>query len=79
MPRDDLDPEDLPSLLMTALTLNDFPEVDSGLRSMWVFAGETTRHIFEHNETDYIQSAHETANQSPRRFRAIVSTKHLGK
>jgi hypothetical protein len=55
---------------MTALSLNDFPEVDAGLRAMWAFAGDTTRHIFEHNETDYIKSAHETANQFPTSFYA---------
>ena len=68
LPRDDLNPEDLPTLLMNALSHNDFPEIDTGLHSMWAFAGETTRHIFQHNETDYIESAHETANQFPTSF-----------
>ena len=68
LPRDDLQPGCLPTLMMEALTLNDFPEIDSGLRSMWAFAGETTRHIFQPNETEYIESAHETANSFPTSF-----------
>lgn len=63
LPRADLLPEAIPSLLMEALQQNDFPDVDAGLRSMWAFAGDTTRHIFEHNITDFIESAHETANE----------------
>jgi hypothetical protein len=63
LPRTDLLPEDIPSLLMEALKLNDFPTVDAGLASMWAFAGDTTRHIFEHNITDFIESAHNTANE----------------
>lgn len=68
LPREDLSPEDLPTLLMDALSLNDFPESDSGLHSMWAFAGDTTRYIFNHNKTDYIESVHETANQFPTSF-----------
>lgn len=62
-PRADLDPEDLPSLLMEALENNDFPTVDAGLISMWAFASETTRYIFSNNMTDFIESAHETARE----------------
>ena len=68
LPRDDLEPEELPILLMQALSANDFPELDSGLRSMWAFAGDTTRHIFQQNETEYIESAHETADGFPTSF-----------
>ena len=68
LPRDDLNPEDLPTLLMNALSHNDFPEIDTALHSMWAFAGETTRHIFQHNETEYIVSAHETADNFPTSF-----------
>ena len=67
-PRPDLPPEELPTLLMNALSWNDFPNVDSGLHSLWAFAGETTRHIFQHNETEFIESAHETARQFPTSF-----------
>jgi hypothetical protein len=48
---------------MNALTSNDFPTTDAGLRSMWAFAGDTTRHIFQHNQTDFVDSAHETARE----------------
>jgi hypothetical protein len=48
---------------MQALSSNDFPTTDAGLRSVWAFAGDTTRHIFQHNETDFVVSAHETARE----------------
>lgn len=53
---------------MKSLELNDFPHVDAGLESMWAFAGDTTRHIFQQNMTDFIESAHETADQFPTSF-----------
>lgn len=65
LPRDDLRPEELPTLLMNALALNDFPQINSGLHSMWAFAGDTTRHIFQHNKTEFIESAHDTAKEFP--------------
>ena len=68
LPREDLDPKDLPTLLMEALSLNDFPLADSGLRSMWAFAGETTRFVFQQNETQFIESAQKTANEFPTSF-----------
>ena len=34
LPRPDLSPKDIPTLLMRALQYNDFPEVDSGLSSV---------------------------------------------
>jgi hypothetical protein len=61
LPRPDLPPEDIPTLLMGALRMNDVPTKNAGLLSVWEFAGDTTRHIFEHNITDFIESAHETA------------------
>ena len=61
-PRPDLDPKEIPSLLMDALRFNDVPSKDAGLRSVWKFAGDTTRHIFQHNITEFIESAHETAD-----------------
>lgn len=67
-PRPELPPEDLPVLLMQSLALNDFPHVDAGLESMWNFAGDTTRHIFNQNMTDFIESAHETADRFPTSF-----------
>lgn len=67
-PRPDLAPEDIPPLLMTALSFNDFPTVDAGLKSVWAFAGDTTRFIFQNNETDFIKSAHETAKAFPTSF-----------
>ena len=50
-------------LLHRALALNDFPEVDSGLKSMWAFAGDTTRFIYQNNRTEFIEDAHKTAAQ----------------
>ena len=67
-PRPELPPEDVPILLMKSLELNDFPHVDAGLESMWAFAGDTTRHIFKQNRTDFIESAHETADRFPTSF-----------
>ena len=67
-PRPDLSPEELPVLLMEALRLNDFPHVDSGLQSVWAFCGDTTRHLFQNNMTDFIVSAHDTANEFPTSF-----------
>jgi len=64
-PRPDLPPERIPELLYTALANNDFPSVDAGLQAMWKFSSDTTRHIFEHNVTDFIESAHETAREFP--------------
>lgn len=68
IPRPELPPGEIPSLLMDALLLNDFPQVDAGLTSMWAFAGETTRHIFQQNMTEFIESAHETADLLPTSF-----------
>lgn len=67
-PRPDLSPDEIPILLMKSLELNDFPQVDAGLESMWAFAGDTTRHIFQQNMTDFIESAHETADRFPTSF-----------
>ena len=68
MPRSDLRPEEIPPLLMKALEFNNVPHVNAGLESMWAFAGDTTRHVFQKNITDFIESAHETANQFPTSF-----------
>ena len=50
-PRPDLKPEEIVPLLMTALQKNDFPEEDAGLMSMWEFASDTTRFVFQNNIT----------------------------
>jgi hypothetical protein len=68
LPREDLSPDEIPTLLMQALRLNDFPETDSGLQSLWAFASDTTRHLFQQNYTDFCKSAHETARQFPTSF-----------
>lgn len=67
-PRHDLPPEELPSLLMTALRQNDAPTRDAGLVSMWEFAGDTTRHVFRNDMAEFIESAHETAARWPTSF-----------
>jgi len=72
VPSPDLSPEEIPDLLMRVLQKNDFPEVDSGLRIMWEFAGGNTKHIFKHNITEYIESAHETADTLPTSFYGVA-------
>jgi hypothetical protein len=67
-PRPHLPPEEIPTLLMMALGLNDFPSIDSGIKSVWEFAGDVTRHIFNQNRTEFIESVHETANTLPTSF-----------
>lgn len=67
-PCPDLQPEDIPSLLMEALVYNDFPDVDSGIKSMWAFSSDTTKHIFQNNLTEFVESAHDTANTWPTSF-----------
>lgn len=68
VPRVELEPSEIPSLLMKALQRNDIPDVNSGLKSMWEFAGGNTQYLFEYNRTDFIDSAHETADQWPTSF-----------
>mmetsp|Transcript_28699 Transcript_28699/g.44087 ORF Transcript_28699/g.44087 Transcript_28699/m.44087 type:complete len:215 (+) Transcript_28699:104-748(+) len=67
-PRADLAPEVIPSLLMRALNQNDFPSADAGLNSMWTFAAGHTKYIFQQNITEFIESAHETADEFPTSF-----------
>ena len=72
-PRPELRPEDLPTLLMTALSQNDTPYENAGLESMWHFAeGSATHHIFQHNITDFIQSAFQTADEFPTSFYGVA-------
>ena len=72
LPRLELQPEDIPPLLMEALQNNDIPDVDAGLKSMWEFASGTTRFIFDYNRTDFIGSAHDTAEQWPTSFYGVA-------
>jgi hypothetical protein len=51
VPRPSLGPEDVVPLLMTALKNNDIPEVDAGLVSMWEFASDITKYVFNNNIT----------------------------
>lgn len=51
VPTPSLQPEDIVPLLMTALENNNVPEVDAGLVSMWEFATDTTKFIFQNNIT----------------------------
>jgi len=68
IPRPDLEAKHIPSLLMHALELNDFPTVDAGLHSMWAFAGDTTKFVFANNTTDFVESAHQTCRDFPTSF-----------
>jgi len=72
VPREDLPPGEIPTLLMKGLSLNDFPEIDSGLESMWAFAAGGTKHIFQHNVTEFVESAHETADTLPTSFYGVA-------
>ena len=49
--------------VMERLRLNDFPDVDSGLEVVWELSGDTMKFIFQGNRTDFVESAHETADQ----------------
>jgi len=51
VPRPSLEPDEIVALLMTALQNVDVPNVDGGLASMWEFAGDTTKFIFQNNRT----------------------------
>ena len=68
VPRPDLPPADVPPLLMRALQLNEFPEVDAGLTSMWAFSSMQCRFIYKNNLTEFIEDAHETADSMPTSF-----------
>mmetsp|Transcript_20457 Transcript_20457/g.56913 ORF Transcript_20457/g.56913 Transcript_20457/m.56913 type:complete len:269 (-) Transcript_20457:1397-2203(-) len=71
-PSPKVSPEDIPTMMMTALKLNDNPTKDAGLLAMWAYAGDTTRFIFNNNETDFVQSAHETAENWPTSFYGVA-------
>jgi len=68
VPRPELLPQDIPSLLMQALQWNDFPTVDAGLASMWAFSSDTTKFVFANNFTDFVHTAHQTREQFPTSF-----------
>ena len=51
VPRSSLRPEEMVPLLMNALKYNDIPHKDAGLVSMWEFATDTVKFIFNNNVT----------------------------
>lgn len=67
-PRPSLQPDEIVSLLMTALENVDVPTADAGLVAMWDFASDTTRFVFQNNRTEFIESCHETAFEFPTSF-----------
>jgi hypothetical protein len=71
-PRASLPPADVVPLLMRALQFNSCPEADSGLHSMWAFATGTTRFIFANNRSEFVESAHETADSLPTSFYGVA-------
>jgi len=71
-PHPSLPPEEVIPLLMRALQLNDFPEIDSGLHLMWAFAGDTLRFIYNNNRTEFIEDAHVTADSLPTSFYGVA-------
>ena len=68
VPRPSLQPDEIVSLLMTALENVDVPFVDAGLIAMWDFASDTTKFVFQNNRTEFIESCHETAQEFPTSF-----------
>ncbi len=50
-PRLSLEPDEIVSLLMTALENPDVPVADAGLVAMWEFATDTTKFVFKNNRT----------------------------
>ena len=68
VPRPELPPQDVPPLLMHALSNNDSPHPDAGLHSMWAFAGDTTRFVYRNNRSEFVEDAHETAASLPTSF-----------
>ncbi len=51
VPRPSLGPDEIVSLLMTALGNVDVPVADAGLIAMWDFASDTTKFVFKNNRT----------------------------
>jgi hypothetical protein len=51
VPRASLEPDEIVPLLMTALQNVDVPTVDGGLVAMWDFASDTTKFVFQNNQT----------------------------
>lgn len=71
-PRPELAPHDVPDLLMHALKHNDIPYCNAGLQSMWDFAGDTTRFVYQNNVTEFIEDAHKTAESLPTSFYGVA-------
>jgi hypothetical protein len=67
-PRPELPPEEIPSLLMKSLELNDFPNDDSGLYSLWDFSSGMLRQSCQQNVTAFIEAAHQDADYIPTSF-----------
>jgi hypothetical protein len=68
LPRPELSPEDIPSLLMKGLEMNDYPNDDSGLHSLWNFSSGMLRQSFQQNLTVFIEAAHQDADHIPTSF-----------
>lgn len=69
-PDPDLPPDEIPTRLMMALSPERVhaPHRNAGLETMWEFAGGNTRYVFDHNRTDFVESALETAAEFPTSF-----------
>ena len=46
-----LSPEELVPLIMNSLKNNDTPDKDAGIKLVWEFSTDITKHIFKHNIT----------------------------
>jgi hypothetical protein len=68
VPRPELLPEELPSLMMKALKRNNIPRADAGLQAMWDFAGEITHGAHKHDMQDFVMQAHRDVASRPASF-----------
>lgn len=50
-PTPELEPGELVPLIMNALRNNNTPDVDAGIRLIWEFSTDTTKHVFQNNIT----------------------------
>eukprot|EP00580_Thalassiosira_gravida_P001125 CAMPEP_0201609982 /NCGR_PEP_ID=MMETSP0492-20130828/15408_1 /ASSEMBLY_ACC=CAM_ASM_000837 /TAXON_ID=420259 /ORGANISM="Thalassiosira gravida, Strain GMp14c1" /LENGTH=238 /DNA_ID=CAMNT_0048075635 /DNA_START=228 /DNA_END=944 /DNA_ORIENTATION=- len=70
-PSPSLKPEEIVPLIMRALQNNNKPEKDAGLTTAWEFSTDTTKWVFKHNITEFIESCHETAELFPTSFYGV--------
>ena len=50
-PTPSIQPEEIIPFIMNALSNNDYPDKDAGLKLVWEFATDTTQYVFKNNIT----------------------------